>query len=113
MSDIPPKLPAPVSPPLDVPADLEAAYANLVRIAQSPSEMVFDFAHLLPGSPAARVCARVVMSPLGAKLFLRALSENLARYETNFGEITMPGQKSLADFLFRPPAPPEDRGSSA
>jgi hypothetical protein len=47
------------------------------------------------------------MSPLGAKLFHRALSDNLSRYEAAFGEIKVPGGKSLADFLFRP-TPPEE-----
>ena len=93
----------PPSPPLDVPADLEPHYANLVRIAHLPSELVFDFAHLLPGSGPAKVTARLVMSPLGAKLFYRALAENLARYEAAFGEIKVPGEASLADYLFRPP----------
>jgi hypothetical protein len=95
----------PPHPPLEVPADLNAVYANLVRIAHSPSELVFDFAHLLPGVTPARVCTRVVMSPLGAKLLQRALSENLARYEATFGEIKVPGEASLADHLFRPPPP--------
>jgi hypothetical protein len=82
-------------------------YVNLVRIAHSPSELVFDFAHLLPGVQTAQVRARVVMSPLGAKLLYRALAENLSRYETAFGEIRIPGETSLADYLFRPPQPPE------
>ena len=95
-------------PPLDLPEDLRAVYANLVRIAHSPSEMVLDFAHLLPGTTPAKVCARVVMSPLAVKLLHRALTENLARYETAFGEIKLPGEATLADFLFRapPPTPP-------
>ncbi len=93
---------------LEVPADLDTIYANLVRIAHSPSELVFDFAHLLPGTTNARVQSRIVMSPLAAKLLHRALSENLARYESAFGEITIPGESSLADNLFRPPAPPEN-----
>jgi hypothetical protein len=93
---------------MEVPADLEAIYINLVRIAHSPSELIFDFAHLLPGSTPAKVRARVVMSPLGAKLFQRALTENLSRYETSFGEIPLPGSKSLAEHLFRPPGPPEE-----
>ena len=97
----------PQFPPLDIPEDLDAIYINLVRIAHSPSELVFDFAHLLPGSAPAHVRSRVVMSPLGAKLFHRALSDNLSRYEAAFGEIKVPGGKSLADFLFRP-APPEE-----
>ena len=95
-------------PPLDLPADLEALYANLVRISHTPAELIFDFARLLPGSPAARVVARLIMSPIGAKLFYRALGENLARYEASFGEIQIPGGKSsLADDLFRPANPPD------
>ncbi len=40
---------APAPPALEVPPDLKTEYANVVRIAHSPSELVFDFAHLLPG----------------------------------------------------------------
>ena len=48
----------------------------------------------------------MVMSPLGAKLFYRALGENLKRFEKKFGEIPVPGETSLADHLFR--SPPEE-----
>jgi hypothetical protein len=64
--------PAPPAPALEVPANLITNYANVVRIAHSPSELVFDFAHLLPGVTPAQVCTRVVLSPLGAKLLQRA-----------------------------------------
>ncbi len=97
---------APAPPALEVPPELRTEYANVVRIAHSPSELVFDFAHLLPGVTPARVCTCVVMSPLGAKLLQRALTENLSRYETAFGEIKIPGENTLADFLFHPPTPP-------
>jgi len=97
-------------PAMEIPPDLPIEYVNLVRIAHSPSELVFDFAHLLPGSTPAKVTARLVMSPLGAKLFYRALTENLARYEAAFGAISIPGDPSLADNLFRPPATPEKPG---
>jgi hypothetical protein len=107
MSDSPPRPSPPSFPPLEVPPGLEAIYVNLVRIAHSPSELVFDFAHLLPGDSPTRVRTRMVMSPLGAKLFYRALGENLSRYEASFGEIKVPGTKSLADFLFRAPPPEE------
>ncbi len=96
----------PATPPLDIPEDLETTYVNLVRIAHSPSELVFDFAHLLPGGAPAKVRSRVVMSPLGAKLLYRALAENLARYEAAFGEIRIPGESSLAEYLFKPPQQP-------
>jgi len=91
-----------------MPGGLEIEYVNLVRIAHSPSELVFDFAQLLPGSTAAQVSSRVVMSPLAAKLFHRALTENLAKYESAFGEIKVPGNSTLADHLFRQHNPPDN-----
>ena len=106
MSAAPPRNPGQPFPPIEMPADLKVEYVNLVRIAHSPSELVFDFAHLLPGGPA-RLSSRIVMSPLGAKLFHRALSENLAKFETVFGPISVPGDSTLADHLFRPMPPPD------
>ena len=49
-------------------------YANLARISHSPADIVIDFAHLLPGEGSANVRSRVVMTPLSAKLLLRALT---------------------------------------
>jgi len=99
-------------PALELPADLETVYANLARIAHSPADIVLDFAHLLPGEARAKIRARVVMTPLSAKLLVKALTENLARYEAAFGEIIVPTNNSLADSLFRPfqqpPEPPKD-----
>ncbi len=92
---------------LEVPANLEIIYANLARIAHSPSDIVMDFAHLLPGEARAKVGARIVMTPLSAKLLMRALHENLARYEAAFGEISIPANSTLAENLFRPFQPPE------
>jgi hypothetical protein len=96
-------------PKLELPPDLEAVYVNLVRIAHTPSEMVFDFARLLPGDTGVSVLARILMSPLSAKLFHRALTENLAKYEATYGAITIPSKPSgLADFLFRSTQSPPD-----
>jgi hypothetical protein len=106
MSASPARPPALQLPPLEVPANLEVEYVNVVRIAHSPSELVFDFAHLLPGMSPAMVRSRIVMSPLGAKLFFRALAENLSKYEAAFGEIHIPGDATLADHLFHPPQSP-------
>ncbi len=99
--------PRPSSPTLEVPDGLGMVYANLARIAHSPADIVLDFAHLLPGETKATIRARVLMSPLSAKLLYRALGENLARYEASFGEINIPGNTSLAEHLFRPFQPPE------
>jgi hypothetical protein len=97
----------PNGPSLEVPENLEISYSNLARISHSPADIVIDFAHLLPAEMRAVVKARILMSPLSAKLLLRALTENLARYEAAFGEINVPLNSSLAENLFRPHQPPE------
>jgi len=103
---LPPNKP-PASPTLEIPPGLDMVYANLARISHSPADIVIDFAHLLPSDTNAIVKARVLMSPLSAKLLLRALGENLVRYEAAFGEINVPVNTSLAEHLFRPHQPPE------
>jgi hypothetical protein len=101
--------PLPVKrPQLHLSGNLEPQYANVVRISHTPSEMVFDFGQLLPGSAKAPVRSRVVMTPLSAKLLQRALTENLGKFESMFGEIKIPQGKSLADNLFGPVQSPEN-----
>ncbi|MCD6519018.1 MAG: DUF3467 domain-containing protein [Anaerolineae bacterium] len=80
---------------IEVPANLEAIYANFAVITHSPSEIIIDFARLLPNSPKGKVYARVIMTPMNAKLLLRALNENLTKYEAQFGEIKIPESKGF------------------
>lgn len=97
-------------PGFEMPDGLVPQYVNQVRISHTLAELVFDFARFLPGETSSIVVERLLMSPVGAKLFLRALTDNLARYEANFGEITLPGDTNLAGDLFRsihPPEPPK------
>jgi len=77
---------------VEVPGDLEATYANMAVIRHSPSEMVVDFIRQMPDQPRAKVYARVVMTPINAKLLHRALGENLTAFESKFGEIRTPEQ---------------------
>jgi hypothetical protein len=95
--------PAGKLPVIKIPTDLEVVYSNLARITHSPSEFIFDFAQMLPGISEPELKSRILLSPLSAKLIYKALGDNLAKYETNFGEITLPGSSSLADSLFQPP----------
>jgi hypothetical protein len=97
----------PPGPKLENPQELSTVYSNLARIAHSPADIVIDFAHLLPGEKRATVNARVLMTPMSAKLLLRALADNISRYEAAFGEIKVPVNSSLADSLFRPNQPPD------
>ena len=98
-------------PKMEIVEGLKPLYTNLARISHSPADIVIDFAQILPGEGKAVVQARILMTPLSAKLLLRALQENLARYETAFGEINVPRGSSLADNLFKglqPPEPPKE-----
>ena len=65
----------------------EGTYANLAIITHSSSEFVLDFIRIMPGVPKARVKSRVVMTPEHAKKLMRALADNVAKYENANGVI--------------------------
>jgi hypothetical protein len=96
---------------IEVPPDLDAIYTNFALITHTPSEIIIDFARVLPNAPKAKVYARIINTPIHAKLLLRALSENLEKYEKQFGEIKLPADgNALAQQFFgtiKPPQPPE------
>ncbi len=75
---------------VELPAELEATYANFVLITHSASEMIVDFARMLPNVPKAKVYSRIIMTPMNAKLLHKALGDNLAKFEEKFGEIKTP-----------------------
>jgi hypothetical protein len=94
---------------LELPANLDAAYSNLAVIQHSPAEFILDFARYLPNTPAARVGARVVMTPMHTKQLLRALQENIEKFEAQFGPIYVPKNDGgqFAAGLFNSGKPPQ------
>ena len=68
----------------------EGAYANFALITHSSSEMILDFAQMMPGMPKAQVRSRVIMAPEHAKRLLFALQDNIQKYEAQFGPINLP-----------------------
>jgi hypothetical protein len=77
---------------IELPADLESIYSNFALISHSPSEVIVDFARALPNVPKAKIYARIIMTPMNAKLLHRALGENLSKFEAKYGEIKTPDQ---------------------
>ena len=75
---------------IEMPPDLEATYSNFALITHSPSEMIMDFARALPNVSKAKVYARIIMTPMNAKLLHKALGDNLAKFEEKYGEIQTP-----------------------
>ncbi|HPF97151.1 MAG: DUF3467 domain-containing protein [Flavobacteriaceae bacterium] len=65
----------------------EGVYSNLAIINHSVSEFVVDFLSIMPGTPKSKVKARIVLTPQHAKRFLKALGENVHRFEKAHGEI--------------------------
>jgi hypothetical protein len=72
---------------VELPADLDAVYANIAVITHSPSEVIVDFGRVLPNMPKAKIHARIILTPMNAKLLCQALGENLDKFEAKFGKI--------------------------
>lgn len=89
---------------IDIPKDVKPVYANLAFISNTPGEIVIDFAQLLPRSNRGSMQARVIMSPMHAKMLQMALTHNIQNYEQKFGKIKIPQHGSaLANNFFRFP----------
>ncbi len=69
------------------PEEAEGIYANFAVITHSAAEFVVDFIRVLPGAQKSRVHARIVMAPQNIKAFVRALEENVKKFESQHGEI--------------------------
>jgi len=65
----------------------EGIYSNLAIINHSQSEFVLDFVTIMPGVPKSKVKSRIILTPQHAKRFLKALGENIHRFEVAHGEI--------------------------
>ncbi len=65
----------------------DGKYSNLAMIGHGANEFLIDFIFAAPGMPQAPVVSRIVMTPENAKQLLFALSDNVNKYEANFGEI--------------------------
>ena len=65
----------------------QGTYSNLAIINHSASEFVIDFIQIMPGVPKAKVRSRIVLTPQHAKRLVKALSDNVAKFEQQHGKI--------------------------
>jgi len=72
--------------------EAEGIYSNLAIITHSPAEFVIDFTRVVPGVPKARVLSRIITTPQHAKMLMRALKDNIDKFEARFGEIKIDAQ---------------------
>lgn len=66
----------------------DGIYSNLAIITHSNAEFIIDFVRVLPGVPKAKVKSRIVLTPQHAKRLLRALNENIRKFESLHGEVS-------------------------
>jgi len=64
---------------------LGGVYANNMIVGHTREEFVMDFIYVFPNQ--GMVNARVITSPGHMKRIIRALTENLRKYEGQFGEV--------------------------
>lgn len=65
----------------------EGIYSNLAIINHSVSEFVVDFVNIMPGVPKNKVKSRIILTPQHAKRLVKALNDNIRRFEAAHGEI--------------------------
>lgn len=65
----------------------EGTYANLAIISHSHAEFILDFVSVMPNTPKSKVKSRIIFTPRHAKRLLRALTENIQRYEATHGTV--------------------------
>ena len=66
---------------------IRTVYSNIVRIGHSPYEFMLDFGQFQPEGKRAFMDVRIITSPPHAKAILKALKENIAKYEEKNGKI--------------------------
>ena len=65
----------------------QGSYSNLAIINHSPSEFVLDFIQMMPGVPKAKVKSRIILTPQHAKRLMKALVDNISKFEDQHGHI--------------------------
>lgn len=65
----------------------QGIYSNLAIINHSATEFVVDFVSIMPGVPKNQVKSRIILTPQHAKRLLKALGDNIHRFEDKHGTI--------------------------
>ena len=65
----------------------EGQYANLAIITHSHAEFVIDFVNVMPGTPKSKVKSRIILTPFHAKRLMKAMIDNVKKFEATNGII--------------------------
>ena len=67
--------------------ELLGQYSNLVVIHHNADEFTLNFIYLFPTVPQGKLVGSMIVSPAHAKRLMRALEENIAKFEAQFGTL--------------------------
>src|SRR5258708_20774858 len=67
--------------------EMVGQFCNLVMFHHNPEEFTLQFIYLFPNVPQGKLLSSMIVSPAHAKRILKALAENISRYEAQFGPI--------------------------
>jgi Protein of unknown function (DUF3467) len=67
--------------------ELLGQYSNLVVVHHNAEEFTLNFVYMFPTVPQGKLVSSLILNPRHAKRLLRALQENVARYEAQFGAL--------------------------
>lgn len=81
----------------------DGVYSNLAIISHSHSEFIIDFVRMVPNVPKAKVKSRIIVTPSHAKRLMKALAENINKYEQQFGIIDEANLPVLPNMNFNTP----------
>jgi len=62
-----------------------AEYANAMTVGHTKEEILLTFLNIV--APSGRVVSKIITSPCHLKRIIRALDENLKKYESTFGKV--------------------------
>ncbi|HMZ49192.1 MAG TPA: DUF3467 domain-containing protein [Flavobacteriales bacterium] len=82
----------------------DGIYSNLAIITHSNSEFVVDFVRVMPGVPKAKVRSRILLTPQHAKRLMRALMDNVQKFESAHGSIRESDMPEIPMHFGGPPA---------
>lgn len=79
--------------------DLRGVYSNMMQVAHTKEEFVLDFFNIVSNNGI--LVGRIILTPPHFKRMVKALEENLRRYEESFGQISS-SQTKEREIGFKP-----------
>lgn len=71
---------------------LKGVYSTNMQVAHGKEEFILDFMNLFP--PQATLVSRIIVSPPHFKRMVKALVDNLKKYEERFGKVEIAEQEN-------------------